>query len=782
MIETSVVSMMLNKGKAFTDHIYLLKDRNLYKRKVDIPVPTDRYGDEKITIIDNKDKHIINGTYKFIPPEKMRFYYKTYGFSMENTIIAFNDMKLLEPRPLTTMAFDIEVGTTGSFPDPNVNKIISIGYAINNNKPEAIYLNNASEKDNKLIIKFIDILIKEKIDVITGYYSSGFDIPYIYNRAMALNMDNEILRVCGESAFLREIADQAMTVGKALRSEFGYVLHHDIFDEVMADQSLYKLKHRTLKAVGRHFLGDDVDIRELEQEELSNMIQTYTAHKNKIIEYQLSDAFITQKLTTDVYTNRVVAQANELGIPLNVMFRRSKTLILQIELMRRMRQDNIFLAMNNRKRYSDLYERNKTWNKKKNKYEVKGKPYQGAWTQAFQTGKHNDVHKYDYAGMYTSIIMSLNLSHETTELISIKDGLDKDSKRVDCIIYKEEPDHRVFRIHDENQKATIDVKVDMRTIGFIPKILIEFKQKRKDVKEMMESVGKDDPLYTQLDSKQQMYKVMGNSIYGLLSNKDMPGWLPAGMVTTAIGRHIAGILIDILKEGIGPDCILELDTDGVLVSGSMDLDVLNKKIIDHVEKHFMIPRESIQILVEEDEFDKIFIHKSKNYILQEKDGNIIIHGSALKSSKMPKVMDRFINLVIEYAIKETISKDELRSQALDIDKLSLDYFKTNVKMSKSPDEYTSLTPIIRAARELSEHTVKIDGKIRKLVDIKRGSRMEYVMLKDELSNESIPKAIQLLTPNMEIDYDYYRSMINNMLTEMGIVEATEDGMFLDLME
>lgn len=779
MINTTTFNMMLLPDRGITQ-AYLLKGKKLLRRSVKIPLPMyDDTQDNEITVITNEMTSKIKGRFTRTIPKDVRKYYPSYAFSIENSIIAFNDLSITGSTSLNVMALDIEVGTTGYDPHPSVNKILTMGYTING-KTDVIYLENSSADDSILIKKLIDIIHKENVSLIVGYNSSKFDLPYILKRAYVHGIADEVIeKLSGKSDTLKEKLYSIVSDKTEANGEFGHILHHDIFNEVIKDQSLYKLKHRTLKDVGKYFLKNDPI--KIDNDNMRFMRDLYDKDRNRIIDYQISDANLTYRLATEVYTNRVIDQANELSIPLNVMFNRSSTLILQVELLRKMKDSNLFIALDNYSKYESLYKKVEKVDEATGKVKQTNNPYQGAWTEAFCKGKYDNVHKYDYSGLYPSIIMTLNLSYETVSLNSVSQVENETalSNMQDPLWRKIHIDKRgstrTVTIYDANQKSKLKIDADMNETGFIPRILLNFKDLRSKIKKKMKDMDKSNPLYIQLDSKQQMYKVMSNSTYGLLSNSRMPGCLPAGMVVTAFGRHIAGKLIELLEEQLGPDSVIELDTDGVLVTGKADIDDLNKEIKEYISNLLDIDISKVQVELEEEELDRIFIHKSKNYLLREKDGTLVIHGSALKSSRMPGVMDRFVQLLIDYGLNDKITKEELVQDALDIRNLSMDEFYTRVRLSKEISSYAMPTETTKAVEEL----VKLAGD---KIQTTKGLNVDCIMLKDSLSGSNTVKVRQLVPKDAIVDYEYYEDMIRRMLNEMNLMGDDNDaGDLMDLL-
>jgi len=858
---------------------------------------------------------------------------KLYGnlsFSTKNVLIAYSTHTYDIDEDLKIVPFDIEVATSGSGPDPKINKILTIGYAIDDGPVDILYTTNkASDSDKVIIKKFIDILISNKIGIITGYNSARFDIPYIIQRAYVLGMMKDIMKLAGRFTELRSHLENTVLKGDSVSSDFGVILHHDVYKDVHRDQSLGKIKHRTMKNVGNYLLKEYVDkgeikILEMERHELINMAKVWdsTEGRNKIIEYQESDVELQRKLSYEVYTTRLVNIANNMDIPLNVVFDMSASTMLQIDLLRRLRDNNMIITNNNHNQFRSIYIRA---NKLGSKH-----PYQGAWTEAFKKGKFTNIKKFDYKSLYPSIIDTFNLSYETTTIIdteylnaATEINQNEEINEHDIFSVTREEDNLLIRIYDKNQQAIFTIKVDMTKRGLIPKMISDYRDMRNAAKKMMKKYPYGSKEYIKYDSNQQEIKVKNNSIYGLISNTNLPGWLPAGMLTTAIGRHLAKKMIDYLQE-LGAEPI-ELDsvtgdtpiwirkdgdiyitridelckgktekrtklegyetwtrhgwkkinyvkqhrvtkpihrittmsgyvkvtsdhslfdskqreisprdiipnrtrleiaplldsknqysdfdnlvlrndviydgeyddkevmvydistedgtfvtvrggivlhnTDGLLVAGDVDIDVINNKLKSYIEMAFGIKRENISVELEKEVFNKLFLHRAKNYILQEKEGEYpIIHGSALKSSKRAKVMDRMVDIIIDYIIFEKKTKEEALNEIFHIEDLSIDYFILTTRFTKDLSRYDKPTEVIKEAQKLA----KLTGE-----DIGEGYQLEYIMVTNPLTGRAEPLAVgRILQEKLSynIAYSYYKEQMENQLIEMGLIDSKE---------
>lgn len=232
------------------------------------------------------------------------------------------------PGELKIMCFDFEMGSEGSFPVVERNPIIGWGAYFLGGK----YLN---PEDNDIIIKinredehdvlnaFIDLLVTEQPDLVIGYYSSGFDIPYFYKRCQILGinvarLDRYPMYKDESGLFTGPDGDEHLTMsGRNLG--LGRV-HDDIFENsVKTDVFIHKqrLKNKRLKTVARAYgLKHIYDLSEGEKANL------YTLPLEELTRYLVSDLRCTAHLGMH-YIQNTLALSRILGWPLDMTVNRT---------------------------------------------------------------------------------------------------------------------------------------------------------------------------------------------------------------------------------------------------------------------------------------------------------------------------------------------------------------------------------------------------------------------------------------------------------------------------
>jgi len=230
---------------------------------------------------------------------------------------------------------------------------------------------------------------------------------------------------------------------------------------------------------------------------------------------------------------------------------------------------------------------------KKDDYKIQG--YEGAIVLEPKPGIYLDdpVAVLDYASLYPSSIIELNISHETLisqKLIEEMGWIkDKDYKEItyDNWIYKGKGKGDTIEKKINSEEPTITCRFLTKDfmkrhnmvqnedpIGIIPAVLNDVLQARKDTKKRMKNEP-DEFKKKVLDGLQLAYKVTANSVYGQLGAKISPVFkLELAACTTSIGRQrltvdaTEGVKKWAIASGYEVPEVVYGDTDSVFVKFS----------------------------------------------------------------------------------------------------------------------------------------------------------------------------------------------------------------------
>ena len=216
------------------------------------------------------------------------------GFVIEGEVRQFSE-DMLKPRILS---FDIEVYSFSSIED-SAHPIVSLALAGENfkkvitwkkfetDKKEIEFVKNEAE----LITKFKDILDDYKPDYLVGYYSDGFDLPYIMQRASKYGLFLDL----GLDGSAPKISR-----GNPTNVKIKGIVHLDILQFIKKIMSgSLKLDSYSLNEVANELLKEGK--KEFSIRNMSSMWDNEEI--DSICGYNLHDAVLTYKITEKLLPN-----------------------------------------------------------------------------------------------------------------------------------------------------------------------------------------------------------------------------------------------------------------------------------------------------------------------------------------------------------------------------------------------------------------------------------------------------------------------------------------------
>lgn len=255
---------------------------------------------------------------------------------------------------------------------------------------------------------------------------------------------------------------------------------------------------------------------------------------------------------------------------------------------------------------------------------------------------------------------------------------------------------------------------------------------------------------------------IGQSIYGFLGLKSSTyGDMISAVMVTAMCRWC---ILKCMQRNV--DCLIETDTDGIVVDKFLDENKENAWLKKELEEKFQI-KDNYMELELEGNGERAFFYLMKNYIVEDEPGKYSIHGSSMKASRSAKIVDRAIKLGIEYVFNNK-PKEEVIREAFDFSNVPLEDFTERVKLSKEPREYDDQYD---ARLFLAKQVEMKTGQI-----VTKGTQISYVITKEKLPYEEFQpyyKArkyafIKYVEDKDELDMKYYETLVNKALMKFGI--------------
>jgi len=461
------------------------------------------------------------------------------------------------------LLWDIEVCSDGSgvFPKASKNPIAMIGYKVIEYNPETteytditgieILDNFEIEKqgleDRQIILDFEQVFELHNPDVISGYNSWKFDIPYLLERMQICGIKvHKMAGITQKNLEEKDSRGDAITSlvrnscsiepDSHYRTSFGRRLHYDIFSvDVLRDGNLIGLKDRRMKTIAQFLYPEDSNIIILEEgiENIYGMMKS-ESEKDRLREYLRSDIIQTERICK-FYFGMNVLQAEQLEVPLSVVIDRRNGTIPTYYILRELFKNNIIPLRSN----SDVFA--KLISRKSKQFKEKAL-FQGAYVDIYRNGKIPvPIYKVDFISLYPNIVRTFNLSYETIKDVKFElIETDPVDDSLETYSYERKGTDLTLSFNDTVLRCRITMTIDFSVRGIIPQIMDRILTDRKNTKLKMKDVGekkgKNSIEYKVLDSKQLFLKIIANSAYGVLSQSSGIGYLPIGMAITGMGR------------------------------------------------------------------------------------------------------------------------------------------------------------------------------------------------------------------------------------------------------
>ena len=438
--------------------------------------------------------------------------------------------------------FDIETDYDNGFPHPNEasQKILSISYKssksglyrvwgygdFNESKALIRPVRYYKCKDEfELLSKFLEFWSdpRHTPDVITGWNTRFFDIPYIINRMSQVLGIQEIIKLSpwqlqlehrkivrrGSENDVYEIPGIQTLDYMELFQKFGYTY---------GPQESYALNHIAYVVLGE---------KKLSYEEEGSLKNLYKEDHQKYIDYNMKDVELVDRLEEKTgFITLAMTIAYKGGVNYQDTF--GVTAIWESIVYRKLFSEKIIsplLPMKNHPDYevyrpigADDNEYEKFYKKdgwSKQKWLEEKVIISGGYVKEPIIGKHSWIVSFDLNSLYPNILVQYNMSPET--LIHGNNGVTGVEHYLRGVVAKDE-----YSLTANGSKYTKDFQ------GIFPKLIEEYYDERKEVKKLQLAAQKEiqkeytnelDKQIVTLENKQLAIKILLNSLYGALANK-----------------------------------------------------------------------------------------------------------------------------------------------------------------------------------------------------------------------------------------------------------------------
>lgn len=582
-----------------------------------------------------------------------------------------------------------------------------------------------------MIEAFVKYVRKIDPDILVGYFSDGFDLPYLRARAEINKVDFSLGLDNRRPVFAR---------GKYPSARITGIVHIDLFRFIETAYSQY-LKSETL--------GLDEVASELLSE---NKLDFDHKHSSKISEeewidyfkYNLQDSALTYKLAFKLWPD-MLEFSRITQEPLFEITRYGMSQLLENYIM------------HNIEKYNEIIEKRPIYDEigaRKNREKV-----EGAFVLIPKAGLYENLAIFDFTSMHTSIIISFNISKSTLLNEAEVKKLDKDdyyeSPEVELdgkkqVFYFSKP--KKIQRFSGPQKSQEDF---LGKPGFLPEIVKELVEKRKKFKQ---EYKKDPNPITK--ARSNAVKVLTAAVHGYI------GFFGARYYSLESSASILALVRKFNKETID-----KVNHAGYkVIYGDTDSVAFTLENKTHAEvKEFLKKLNSelpgIMELELEDFYQRgIWVTKrtgdfgaKKKYALIDEKGKLKIRGFETVRrdwcTLAREIQDNVLDLVLKEGsaenalklVKETIEKLKTR-------KISKEKLIIKAQLKKPIEEYKSISPHVTIAKKMLDQDmpVNIGMLIKFYIAEPRSNKKELVRDRARL-------------PAEEEDYDITYYLENQLL-------------------
>jgi len=452
------------------------------------------------------------------------------NLSIDDDVILFK----LEDNPIDThqhsnrnkiLSFDIEVYNAQGMPNAEDDAIIMMSLSSNYGLDKVLSTKESQhdyvetlDSEEDMLKRFVEIIKEENPDILVGYNSDVFDLPYIKKRADVLNVELD-LGIDGSSIKFQKRGFNNAGIIKGR-------VHVDLY--LLARQYM-QLDHYTLERVYLELF--DIEKIDVDGDKIYTYWDSDNEQLEELFEYSMDDAKTTMQIGEKI-TPLTVAQSRLVGQPLFDIARMTTGQMIEWYLMLKAYQLNNIVP---NKPTSSEY--NQRMNSKRNA---------GGYVKEPEKGLFEKIAYLDFKSLYPSIIIAQNISPDT---ITDGEGLSKDE-------YYECPEN--------------GYKFKKQPKGFIPSLIGEILNERQRIKKLMKTETKPEQKRA-YDFEQQGLKRLANSMYGAYGYSRFRWYKKeCGAAITAWGRQYIQDAMEKSKEfGFKP---VYADTDGFYATYIGDLE------------------------------------------------------------------------------------------------------------------------------------------------------------------------------------------------------------------
>lgn len=524
---------------------------------------------------------------------------------------------------------------------------------------------------------FIQLVKTINVDILAGWYSSGYDLPYIMNRSTKIGVDINKLSPVGKTYIKKR--------GEYWRTSITGIDHIDMID-ALEDLRYKGLPNNKLSTAAKVILPGK-NIEKLEEVTWKDWLTNYKG----FLEYGIRDVEILHEIEAAIGAfNTYYTIQNITGMTsLNTMF--YKSMIVDLFLLKEEYGKQVMpsRASSNRQDFKAAIVINPT-----------------------DPGAHADCFCVDYTSLYPTTIMAFNLSPETyitsqadceTIGIDINDviaQLKADGAELIDTGYNKELFGKRYIFYASKSKA-----------GMYPRILRELFLQRKDINRRI-SIGEYSGAELVAKTKQQgAYKLILNSSYGALGFSMYRLYKPeVADAITFFAREALKFAMVCLNNDYGME-VLYGDTDSCFAKsgGKKQAEVVailnkfnNRLKTEFVQRFTTSLQEDYFLMDLKFEYDLEYAYfgdkKKRYYTIVRGSGKKYIRGMNIIRKDTPTFMKSQLDQIAEKAVRGTLVLQDILDLDTNIKAAPYVEIGINKSYNRRFDQYVVVPQHVRGAQ------------------------------------------------------------------------------------
>lgn len=551
----------------------------------------------------------------------------------------------------------------------------------------------------EMLERFIEYIKKLSPDLLVGYFSDGFDMPYLRARCeknkikLTLGLDNS------QPSFAR---------GRIPSASISGIIHIDLFRFIETVYSQY-LQSETLglNEVASELLGEGK--KDFNHKHSSKMKEE---EWKEYFEYNLQDSLLTYKLTEKFWPD-MLEFSRIIQEPLFEITRYRMSQLLENYVLHALEEYNEIAEKH--PLHDEIAERRQR------------ERVEGAFVLQPKAGLYENLAIFDFTSMHTSIIVSFNTSKAT------------------LLHEKEKDSYESPELELEGKKTKFYFS---KKPGFLPEMCKKLIEKRKECKKEYQ---KNPNQITK--ARSNAFKLLSAAVHGYI------GFFGARYYSLESSASILAFVRKFNKETIekvnkeGYEVIYG-DTDSVAFT-------LNNKTKSQVLEFLKKLNSELPGIMElelEDFYKRgIWVTKrtgefgaKKKYALINEQGKIKIRGFETVRRDWCPLARQLQNKVLELILKEGNEKSALEIVKKTIKdlkerKISREEILIRTQLKKPISEYKAITPHVIAAKKMHEKGIPAD----------MGMLIEYFIAETREKKSLVREKVKLPEEKGEYNIKYY---------------------------